>query len=70
MTTVVIGLLAVFSICVAAAQADEPVSAGVPPDGNLGGGHMDSFVNPEGLAGVLRLNKSQCMGLQSLKHEF
>ena len=71
MTRVVIGLIAVLSICVVVVQADEGVSPGMPSSGASDpAGSIDGVVNPAGLAGVLQLNEGQRMRLQSLTHEF
>lgn len=71
MTRIMIGLIAVLSICVAVVQADKGVSPGMPSGGASDpSGGIDSVVNPAGLAGVLHLNEGQRMRLQSLSHEF
>ena len=71
MTRVVIGLFAVLSIFVTAAQADGGAAADTPPGGHSDpSGGIDSFVNPAGLVGVLQLNEGQRMRLQSISHEF
>ena len=71
MTRVVIGLIAVLSICVAAAQTGGDFSPGMTPGGDSDPrGDTDSFVDPAGLVGVLQLNEGQRMRLQSLNHEY
>ena len=71
MTRVVIGLFAVLSIFVTAAQANGGAAADTPPGGHSDpSGGVDSFVNPAGLDGVLQLNEGQRMRLQSISHEF
>ena len=69
MTRVTIAVATVLSVCVAAAQTAEGVSAGIPSgEGSVSG--PDSISDTAGLVSVVQLNEGQLENLRRLNVEF